>query len=344
MKTRIRIRVAVLAALALMTSGWAAAPITKPSGRPISGSTDSPIFRFETDEFWLNLHHFLYVLGRAQNNTPDATREAVAHAPQDSQQGLAKLTPIEQETWHRAIAFYAASLSRKDLVFDDPLPALSISLAQLREASSIRDVTVDSELLKVLEQAAPLYRKAWWPQHHAANQARRDELQRLVDQHGQQILGFITRAYQMKWPASGYPVHFSAYANWAGAYSTGGTLLVVSSLDPGTGELDGLETIFHEGMHQWDEPMTAILNRQAAALKLQVPPRLSHAMIFFTSAQAVRSVFPDHIGYAQAHGVWQRGLEPLRQALEETWKPYLEGKGSRDEAIGALIRRCNTSR
>lgn len=343
MKTRIRICMAVLVALALTTSRWAASPITKPSDHAISGSPDAPIFRFETDEFWLNLHHFLYVLGRAQNNTRDATREAVAHAPQDSEQGVAKLTSVEQETWHRAIAFYAAGMSRKDLIFDDPLPELSISLAQLRDASSIRHATVDSELLKILEQAAPLYRKAWWPQHRAANQARRDELQRLVDRHGQQILGFITRAYQMKWPASGYPVHFSAYANWAGAYSTGGTLLVVSSLDPGTGGLDGLETIFHEGMHQWDDQMNAILNRQAAALKLQAPPRLSHAIIFFTSAQAVRSVFPDHIGYAQAHGVWQRGMEPLRQALEETWKPYLAGRGSRDEAIVASIRRCNTS-
>ena len=34
----------------------------------------APIFRFETDEFWLNLHKFLYVLGRAQNKAADASR------------------------------------------------------------------------------------------------------------------------------------------------------------------------------------------------------------------------------------------------------------------------------
>jgi len=28
--------------------------------------------------FWNNLHHFLYVLGRDRNGTPDRTREAVA--------------------------------------------------------------------------------------------------------------------------------------------------------------------------------------------------------------------------------------------------------------------------
>ena len=37
----------------------------------------TPIFRFETDGFWLNLHHYLYVLGRAEAELPDSRREAV---------------------------------------------------------------------------------------------------------------------------------------------------------------------------------------------------------------------------------------------------------------------------
>jgi hypothetical protein len=32
--------------------------------------TPSAILRFEADGFWLNLHHFLYVLGRAQSMQP----------------------------------------------------------------------------------------------------------------------------------------------------------------------------------------------------------------------------------------------------------------------------------
>jgi hypothetical protein len=43
----------------------------------------APIFRFESNEFWLNLHHYLYVLGRAQAKTRDSSREAVAGAPAD---------------------------------------------------------------------------------------------------------------------------------------------------------------------------------------------------------------------------------------------------------------------
>jgi hypothetical protein len=85
----------------------------------------SPIFRFQTDEFCLNLHHFLYVLGRAEAKATDASREAVAAAPADSERRLASLTPEERQGWRDAVAFYAAGPSRKDAIFDAPLPAIS---------------------------------------------------------------------------------------------------------------------------------------------------------------------------------------------------------------------------
>jgi hypothetical protein len=45
------------------------------------------------------------------------------------------------------------------------------------------------------------------------------------------------------------------------------------------------------------------------------------------------------VPYADKFGVWQRGLAPMKAALEETWKPYLDGRGTRDEAFAALVVR-----
>jgi hypothetical protein len=64
--------------------------------------TRQTIFIFHSGEFWLNLHHFLYVLGRAENKTRDSSRSAVVNAPKDQEQGLAKLTPAEQAIWREA--------------------------------------------------------------------------------------------------------------------------------------------------------------------------------------------------------------------------------------------------
>jgi hypothetical protein len=151
------------------------------------------------------------------------------------------------------------------------------------------------------------------------------------------VLAFITRAYGMKWPDGGYPVHVSAYANWAGAYSTSGNLLVLSSLDGGTQGLQGLETVFHEGMHQWDDAMIALVRDRARARGVRLPPNLSHAMIFFTAGEAVRHAVPSHVPYADAAGVWDRGFTVFRQPLIDVWKPFLDRRGTRDEALAALV-------
>jgi hypothetical protein len=297
------------------------------------------IFVFHTDEFWLNLHHFLYVLGRAVNKTPDMTREAVVEAPRDQERGFEKLSANEQKTWSDAVASYAAGLSKKDLVFDDPLPALTNALARKGEAKSLTGSELEPAVATILERAAPIYRKAWWRKHHEANQNWKKAVQVLVDRHGATVLAFITNAYKLPWPAAGFPVHVSGYAGWAGAYSTTGDLLVLSSLAPGNQSNNGLETIFHEGMHQWDDQVQEALREQARKASKVVPRNLSHALIFFTAGEAVRRVAPEHVPYAEKFGVWQRGMGPFKTAAEEVWKPYLDGRGTRDEAFAELIRR-----
>src|SRR5947209_9682740 len=61
-------RIAARAIVAILVVSITAPAVTAPP----------PIFRFESDEFWLNLHSFLYVLGRAEDKFADARREAVA--------------------------------------------------------------------------------------------------------------------------------------------------------------------------------------------------------------------------------------------------------------------------
>src|SRR6476619_555967 len=129
---------------------------------PKSQKTHKTIFIFHTDEFWLNLHHFLYVLARANNKERDASREAVTGAPADQERGLAKLNAREQQTWRTAIAWYAAGPAKKDIVFDDPLPTITNALVSTGDAKSLSASKVDPAFVTILESVGPIYRKAWW--------------------------------------------------------------------------------------------------------------------------------------------------------------------------------------
>ena len=297
----------------------------------------APIFVFKTDGFWLNLHSFLYVLGRDQNGAPDRTRAVVAGAPADQNQGLTSATSADAQAWRDAVASYAGGLSKLDAVFDAGMIDVTAALSRLRE-SDAPPATLPPDVRATVERVAPIYRKTWWPAHRAANEAWLASIKPLLDRHGQTVLTFITNAYRMSWPSAGFPVNVSAYSNWAGAYSTRRNLLVIASHPTQRGP-HGLEAAFHEAMHQWDDPMDNALTRAAQEQGKRVPPQLSHAIMFYTAGEAVRRVIPGHVPLGEAAGVWDRGLKPFRAAVVDVWKPYLDGKGSRDEALAALIRR-----
>jgi hypothetical protein len=306
-----------------------------------ASAASARIFTLESDEFWLNLHSFLYVLGRAQNKYPDAQRDAVAAAPGEAERGLAPLTDAERRTWADAVTTYARGPSRQDPTRDQALADLEQRLADRDDARSLADAGIDSEIRNLLERAAPVYRKAWWPAHRASNRDWLTVTQKLVAKHGQAVLGFITRAYAMPWPAGGYAVHVVRYASWGGAYSTGDLFLVSSNPGAGLSGYGGLESAFHEAMHTWDDPMAVLLDTQARAAGVQVARGLSHALVFFTSSEAVRRVAPaGYVTVAESSGVWERMLPGLKAALQETWLPYLNGSGTRDEALAALVRRA----
>ena len=313
-------------------------------GPAAPASAQTAIFRFESDEFWLNLHKYLYVLGRAQNKSVDANREAVAGAPADADRGLASLTESERKTWADAVSTYAQGLSRREPIFDRDLAVLEGRLADIDDARLVEGANVDASLRAVLEGAAPVYRKAWWPSHVAANHAWVSSTEQLLKAQGPAVLQFITRAYGLPWPAGGYPVHVVHYALWAGAYSTYGDLLVVSSNSgAGMSGWGGLETVFHEGMHTWDDAIAGVLNAQVQGTGRELARNLSHAIVFYTAGEAVRRVAPaGYVPLADATGAWQRGMTDLKLAVEEIWLPYLNGSGTRDTALASLVRRTTS--
>src|ERR1022692_997423 len=108
----------------------------------------------------------------------------------------------------------------------------------------------------------------------------------------------LTKAYQQTWPPEGLTVQMCAYANWAGAYSTDGRLIVMASTHDGMAGSEGLETVFHEAMHQWDGAMIPRLQDAAQHLHVDIPRDLFHSLIFYTAGYATSRVVPGHRPYA----------------------------------------------
>ena len=303
----------------------------------------TPIFRFETDGFWLNLHHFLYVLGRVEAKMPDVKREAVAGAPADEAEGLKTLSEAERQAWRNAVTAYAMGFSKRDLVFDRDAYVVTNALRRAPEQSNLAELTIDATVARALESAAPVYRRAWWPRHRDANRKWLQALQDPLGKHGPRMLAYVTRAFQESWRPDGFPVNVSAWSNWSGAYSTSTTtdpLLVVATMNPGNQSvLHGFEITFHEAMHQWDDAIDRRLRKLAAANSLEFNDLLSHAMIFYTTGEAMKTLVPSHLPYAELAGIWKGRMGVFKPALDAHWKPYLDGRTtSLDEALLGLLK------
>lgn len=298
---------------------------------------DSTPFRLRTG-FWVNLHHFLYVLGRSANGEADAARSAVAGAPGDTA-GFGALSPADKATWYDAVRFYQDGHSRRDAIFNDTLTRTTATLARAADRADLDALSLDADLVRTLERVAPIYRQVWWQRHERACETRTAELRAMLAQHGGDIAGRIAAAWQAAWPDQPIMVDMTAWANWAGAYSTDrfGGLIAFSCLAEGNAGRHGLEIIFHEGMHWWDDAIQARIRRIAAAESVEPPPDLSHAMIFHTAGFAVKAVIPEHVPYGEQFGIWQRGFGRYKPMLDTYWQPWLDGETGYEQALRALV-------
>ena len=308
-------------------------PVVAAQGGPPQTPAGKPLFRFHNG-LRVNLHHFLYVLGRARNGEPDSQRRAVVNAPRDLD-GFDRLDARERQSWEDAIAFYRSGPSKSDVLFDAELVRVTRALAAADDAAPLEAIDIPKPFREALEGAEPAYRKVWWARHARANQARIAGLEDLLARYGRAISGRLTRAYQREWTDTGFVVEIAAYSNWAGAYSASGGPIVMSSTDEGSAGSLGLEIIFHEAMHQWDDAMIPLLQKAARQAGARIPRALSHSLIFYTAGYVAAQVAPGHRPYAEA--MWARGSLAGRAELDAHWLPWLRGEGSFDAAIASLV-------
>lgn len=279
-------------------------------------------------EFWVNLHHYLHALARAQ--TP-----LVEELP-------AEATASERTQWARAVEFYRTRFGKRRLVFDPLLVEIKQALVHLGSSPSTSAVYLAAEHRQVLERAAPIYRKQRWPEHDAANRRFIAALEALIDKHGASIAARLARSYDSTWPDSGLRVDVVRDAGPPGnAYTTNvprPTHITMGADDQG---LLSLELVFHEASHHWDQQLMKAVFDAAKQLGTAPPPDLWHAILFFNAGR----ITADALAAAGIDGYelyMVRGKVFARpgwhDAIAKHWVPFLAGELSRHDAILRILR------
>jgi hypothetical protein len=300
--------------------------------------SESERFVFHSDP-WINLHHFLFEWARNVPERQPGDRRRAVEVTEQAQLGA--LDEGERQAWERAVGFYRERLIARDLLFDRDLIALRGQLAEIA-CSGGSPETADAELRTVLAEAMPVYRRRWWPGHHATN---RDWIRRQLEalkSHEAALAERLAQAYGGEWPPERIRVDVVAYASWSGGYTTNRPNQVTISSVSYKG-LEALEMLFHEVSHASFFEQR-LLGQLAAAFRqhgAEPPDRLSHTIQFVTPPELLRSLLrgeeiDDYRSVAER--VYSRGgsLSDEYTIVLEHWKPFLDGKIQRAEALDRI--------
>ncbi len=305
-----------------------------------------PVFEFHSG-FWVNLHHFLYQQARERRD-PAASKAAAGPIP--------GLNTEEQRAWEEAVGFYAANYADKDLLFNSDLIALKNQLGDFEDCKELAgtsrrecDAGLPGKITPVLDRAAPVYRAHWWPEHDRANRKWVAAVAPLVRQKGLGLSERLAEIYQSRWPREKIRVEVAVNANAAGAYTSLDPLRVtISSTDSRHQGESALEILFHESSHGLAGPVQDAIVRECRQRNKPIPRDLWHALLFYTTGEAVRAAIKTapagesaaksgYVPYAVREGLYARGWSGYQRLLEKYWQPYLDGRADFGDAIARMI-------
>ena len=283
--------------------------------------------------FWLNLHHTLYAAAWAKR--PEAgtlkARAGALPSPLD-----AALSEEERAAWQEAVDFYDRELANRDLLFDQRLSRMKPALSR----GDVSAAEVGDDLRRVLQRAAAVYRRHYWPAHDRINRAWIDATAKSAREVSGDVIPRLERFYGVKWFEEPVRMDVVWVANRQGAYTTTEPVhAVISSGAPDHKDWTSAELVFHEVSHKLVYPLEKEL-ATALGPALKRHRDLWHVVQFYLTGAAVQQALRSRkIEYTPIlhQGLMDRAWPQYRAVVEQVWLPYTEGKLTREEAVARSV-------
>ena len=257
-------------------------------------STD--FFEFKS-HYWVNLHHFLYQ--KADSSQLSKLEEDGSSLLEIGEINVyEQLTKDEKDILNQAIQYYKDSLISKSLRRD--LNDMRIWFIEKAELETIMDNTYGDGFIEIINQVSPIYRKHFWEIHKSHNLSVISKHKAVIDEIEEEVISKMERLSLNNWPDSTkVRVDVTAYANWAGAYTSSKPKMniVLSTLDPSSLTSSFVETILHEGSHLLylfgESPIRDKFYFKSEELEMEFPRNLWHASMFFLCGRATQDALSE---------------------------------------------------
>ena len=302
----------------------------------------APLFEFHSN-FWVNLHQTLFHEALLSESLLSAGKPD-RRLQSDTPLAASGMSDAEKKAWDAAVTFYANTFAERRELFDDDMVRVNKQLTSLPDNSTNSTAAgLPPALAAVLQSAAPVYAKYWWPAHDKSNKDWIASQTANVKALGPTVAAAMEKDLHQAWPAAPLRVDVCYYVPEIGhAYTTDDPPhTTFSSSGVQLEGLSGFETLFHEASHSFADTMSNTLFSECGAEKKNCGD-LWHAILFYTAGVEVRRALPpadqaNFTAYAYKYGLYGRGDYPkYRRVLESDWQKYLDGQMDFTAAIRAM--------
>lgn len=292
--------------------------------------------RFEFyNNFWINLHHFLY---QKAARGKDTEWDSVF-----SKDVLNKMSSAEKERLGKAIVLYKDQVIDKDLLFNGELFSLKRALIEFEEGDEVKIEEADQGVIRTLNDMSPIYKKYYWDQHTQSNLKVIEERLAIIEKYENAAFKRIEKLSRRAWRKEKVRIDLSYYSNWAGAYTTVDpiTHAVLSSQIEGP-EGDWLELLYHEPTHEIISSrryaVAETINRVAGELNVDAPRGLWHAILFYITG-VVTQEFLEKEGVEYELYMFRKDVfSAYHEVLKAHGPGYMNGEIDLEEYVTRLIK------
>lgn len=298
----------------------------------------TPHFAFFSD-FATNLNDALIVAGTARNDG----RAELFSDDSEAAGCFAELPASLRTGWNLAVDFSAQVIAPTSWMGRQQY-LIRADLAAFDEDfdDGARRFMKTSEGVRMA--AAGAYEACGWPAQDADNRRFLETLKPRLSAHEAAIKEKLVHLYGTSW--RGLPIRVdivsTALPVGANTFHTPPHIMISSAIE----DRDALEIVHHEASHTLmgrNDPMQKALTEAAEKLHVELPTDLWHIVLFYTTGETVRRVLaeagePGYTPYMEHHDLWSGRWGRSRDAVENAWTAYLDGRRSLSDAAADLVR------
>jgi hypothetical protein len=296
--------------------------------------------------FWPNLHSVLWAEAWAQRPLKAGEPPMAGSLPERLP---ASVSGEERKAWDDAVAYYDREIADLHPLFD--ATSTSIRTAMINPIADF-PVALDEAYRAVLRAAAPIYRQHLWPIHDRANREWITAAVAKLQTISPAVPERLSKLYDAPWFTRPLRVDVVRVSSREGAFTSLNPLpghITLSTSSPAGQDWAAVEIILHEASHLLFLPMVKLFGAelQAQGKNTRIGPveawnaNLWHPALFYSTGEVVRQALESrgiaYVPYLYANGMLERSWPHFRAPIETHWKPFVDGKLTRDEAIKRLV-------